>query len=77
VAEVLVEAGGSLQFGVGEEFEIKACVPNTVGARDRKRAQIAYALKLPAKALCGVDVPADELRELRGRMGKLAALRLK
>jgi hypothetical protein len=77
MAEELVEAGGSLQFGVGEEFERTARFLVTMGAREGKYEQIAYALTLPAKALCDVDVPADEPRKLRRRMGKLAGLRLK
>jgi ankyrin repeat protein len=72
VAEVLIEAGGSLEFGAGEEF--RAFVPITVAAYHGKHEQIRYALKLPAKVLCGVEVPADEVDELRGQVMKLAGL---
>jgi hypothetical protein len=74
VAEVLIEAGGSLEFGVGEEFEKKAWVPLTIGWKDGRWEQIRSALNMSAEALCGVAVPPDELDEHRRQVRKLAGL---
>jgi hypothetical protein len=72
VADVIVKAGGSLQLGAGQRFENHTWVFVTVAVVDQRCGPLKYALNLPAKALYGIDVPAEELEPLLQRLRELA-----
>jgi hypothetical protein len=73
VADVLVKAGGSLQLGAGQKFEQHLMLFVTMAVIDQRCEQLEYALNLSAEALCGLDVPAEELELLRQQLREMAA----
>jgi hypothetical protein len=73
VADELVKAGGSLQLGAGQKFEEKAIWFISLAVGNQRCEQLEYAWNLPAKALHGVDVPAEELEPLLQRLREMAA----
>jgi hypothetical protein len=73
VADELVEAGDSLGFGVGQEFEQRAVLFIGMATMERRCEQIKYVFNLSSTALCGVDVPAEELEPHVQRLREIAA----
>jgi hypothetical protein len=68
MAEMIIEAGGSLRFGMGAELDADAR-KWVYGATGLGRCeQVKFALALPSKALCGVDLPESEFQRLVGLM---------
>jgi hypothetical protein len=52
VAKVLMEAGGSLQFGSGRDFEDRAWIFFVRIVAQQRCERLGYTANLPAEALC-------------------------